>query len=75
MHFFINVDAFLTDSWKFTPFTASAAIIDANIFQEELNELQRELENVEIKLNELEETKRNIEYKQDIETKFNIKEI
>lgn len=51
------------------------AIIDANIFQEELNELQRELENVEIKLNELEETKRNIEYKQDIETIFNIKEI
>ena len=48
------------------------AIIDANIFQEELNELQRELENVEIKLNELEETKRNIEYKQDIETIFNI---
>ncbi len=34
------------------------AIIDANIFQEELNELQRELENVEIKLNELEETKK-----------------
>ena len=51
------------------------AIIDANIFQEELNELQRELENIEIKLNELEETKRNIEYKQDIETIFNIKEI
>ena len=51
------------------------AIVDANIFQEELNELQRELENVEIKLNELEETKRNIEYKQDIETIFNIKEI
>lgn len=51
------------------------AIIDANIFQEELNELQRELENVEIKLNGLEETKRNIEYKQDIETIFNIKEI
>ena len=51
------------------------AIIDANIFQEELNELQRELENVKIKLNELEETKRNIEYKQDIETIFNIKEI
>ena len=51
------------------------AIIDANIFQEELNELQRELENVEIKLNELEETKRNIEYKQDIGTIFNIKEI
>lgn len=51
------------------------AIIDANIFQEELNELQRELENVEIKLNELEETKRNIEYKQDIEAIFNIKEI
>ena len=51
------------------------AIIDTNIFQEELNELQRELENVEIKLNELEETKRNIEYKQDIETIFNIKEI
>ena len=51
------------------------AIIDANILQEELNELQRELENVEIKLNELEETKRNIEYKQDIETIFNIKEI
>ncbi|UKI27512.1 MAG: hypothetical protein L6V91_02585 [Bacilli bacterium] len=40
-----------------------------------MNELQRELENVEIKLNELEETKRNIEYKQDIETIFNIKEI
>ena len=51
------------------------AIIDANIFQEELNELQRKLENVEIKLNELEETKRNIEYKQDIETIFNIKEM
>lgn len=51
------------------------AVIDANIFQEELNELQRELENVKIKLNELEETKKNIEYKQDIETIFNIKEI
>ena len=34
------------------------AVIDANIFQEELNELQRELENVKIKLNELEETKK-----------------
>lgn len=33
------------------------AVIDANIFQKELNELQRELKNVKIKLNELEEKK------------------
>lgn len=50
-------------------------IIEASTFQDELNEFQRELENINIKLNELIETKNNMEYKQDIKTIFNLKEI
>lgn len=50
-------------------------IIEASTFQDELNEFQRELENINIKLNELVETKNNMEYKQDIKTIFNLKEI
>lgn len=50
-------------------------IIEASTFQNELNEFQRELENINIKLNELVETKNNMEYKQDIKTIFNLKEI
>lgn len=50
-------------------------IIEATTFQDELNEFQRELENINIKLNELVETKNNMEYKQDIKTIFNLKEI
>lgn len=50
-------------------------IIEASTFQDELNEFQRELENINMKLNELVETKNNMEYKQDIKTIFNLKEI
>lgn len=50
-------------------------IIEASTFQDELNEFQRELENINVKLNELVETKNNMEYKQDIKTIFNLKEI
>lgn len=50
-------------------------LIESTTLQKELNSIEKELEIVQNRLTELENIKESLEYKQDIKTIFNLKEI